>query len=86
MHFTRRQALLTASAAALAGCASASNGAGADQGAALNAFFEDAFEQAIVSSPQLATSLGDRRGYGQWDDPSDAAARAQLDARIASRN
>lgn len=85
MKFTRRQALLTASAAALAGCATGSN-AGGDQGAALNAFFEEAFEQAIIASPQLATSLGDRRGYGQWDDPSDAAARAQLDARIASRN
>lgn len=86
MHFTRRQALLTVSAAALAGCASASNIAGDQQSVALNAFFEEAFEQAIVNSPQLATSLGDRRGYGQWDDPSDAAARAQLDARIASRD
>jgi uncharacterized protein (DUF885 family) len=84
MNFTRRQALLTVSAAALAGCATASNGA--DQGAALNAFFEEAFESAVESSPQLATSLGDRRGYGQWDDPSEAHARSQLDARIASRD
>jgi len=85
MNLTRRQALLTASAAALAGCASASN-TGADQGAALNAFFEEAFEQVVASSPQLATSLGDRRGYGAWDDPSEANARRQLDARIASRD
>lgn len=84
MNFTRRQALLSVSAAALAGCATASNGA-ADQSAELNAFFEEAFERAVASSPQLATSLGDRRGYGQWDDPSEAFARAQLDARIASR-
>lgn len=83
MNFTRRQALITASAAALAGCATASNGG--DQSAELNAFFEEAFERAVASSPQLATSLGDRRGYGQWDDPSEAFARAQLDARIASR-
>jgi len=83
MNLTRRQALLSVSAAALAGCATASNGA--DQGAALNAFFEDAFESVVAASPQLATSLGDRRGYGQWDDPSEAAARRELDERIASR-
>ena len=86
MNFTRRQALFTASAAALAGCASASNSSGGAQGAALAAFFEEAFEQSILASPQFATTLGDRRGYGRWDDPSDAAARAQLDARLASRD
>ena len=86
MNFTRRQALLSVSAAALAGCATASNGAGGAQSAELNAFFEAAFEQAVADSPQLATSLGDRRGYGAWDDPSEAHARAQLDRRIASRD
>lgn len=86
MHFTRRQALLTVSAAALTGCATASNDAASDQGAALNAFFEDAFEQVVAGSPQLATSLGDRHGYGAWDDPSETNQRRQLDARIASRD
>lgn len=86
MNLNRRQALLSASAFALAGCASGAGAQGGDQGAALNAFFEEAFEQVVAESPQLATSLGDRRGYGQWDDPSEATARRQLDARIASRN
>jgi uncharacterized protein (DUF885 family) len=86
MHFTRRQALLTASAAALASCATASNEPAGDQSAALHAFFEDAFDRVVASSPQLATSLGDRRGYGEWDDPSEANQRRQLEARIASRD
>ncbi|KAF0184597.1 MAG: putative lipoprotein [Alphaproteobacteria bacterium] len=46
--------------------------------AKLDAFFEEVFEERIVRSPQLATSLGDRRGYDRWDDVSDAHADADL--------
>ncbi|MBX3510544.1 MAG: DUF885 domain-containing protein [Hyphomonadaceae bacterium] len=82
MQLTRRQALLTATALA-AGCATP--GAGGDQNAALAAFFEQSFEQALDASPQLATRLGDRRGYDRWDDPTEAEERRQLDARLAQR-
>jgi len=46
--------------------------------ARLDAFFEEVFEERVARSPQLATSLGDRRGYDQWDDASDARAQADL--------
>jgi len=84
---TRRQALVSASAFALAGCAS--SGAGApdqDQSAALNAFFDQEFEAVVLSSPELATNLGDRRGYDRWDDETEAFAAARLRERIASRD
>lgn len=46
--------------------------------ARLDAFFEEVFEERIVRSPQLATSLGDRRGYDRWDDVSDAFVDADM--------
>lgn len=46
--------------------------------ARLDAFFEEVFEERIVRSPQLATSLGDRRGYDRWDDVSDARVDADM--------
>lgn len=46
--------------------------------ARLDAFFDEVFEERIARSPQLATSLGDRRGYDRWDDVSDAYAQADL--------
>lgn len=88
----RRQALLTATAA-LAGCATGASpdantpsASAAGPNAELAAFFERAFEEVVVSSPELATSLGDRRGYDRWDDETEAHDRAQLDRRIAARN
>lgn len=81
----RRQALATASAFALAGwthAAFAQTGANAE----LAAFFEGAFEEEVAASPELATRLGDRRGYDRWDDETEAFAQAQLRRRVAHRN
>lgn len=71
---TRRDALLMgAGALALAACATPAATSGEGQ-AELDAFFEQVFEQRVDRSPQLATSLGDKRGYDRWDDISDARA------------
>jgi uncharacterized protein (DUF885 family) len=78
MSLTRRAALLGASAAALSACATAAAPPAADETAAFNAFLEEAFEVYLDTHPQLATSLGDRRNYGRWDDPSDAAEDEDL--------
>ncbi len=86
---TRRDALLLGAgglAWTLGGCAAGPvTPVGEDQ-AALDAFFETVFEERVARSPQLATNLGDRRGYDRWDDVSDARAaedqalgRARLD-------
>lgn len=96
---SRRAALLSCGALgalALSGCAgqapdaarviASGAPAGGDQSAALNAFLEEVFEQRIIRSPQLATSLGDRRGYDRLNDVSDArdaADFAQLQADVA---
>jgi len=79
MMLSRRQALLTASAAALTACATAPAAEG-DQTAAFNAFLDAEFEKALDRSPELATSTGDRRKYGEWDDQTAAFEResAQL--------
>lgn len=79
MMLSRRQALLTASAAALTACATAPAADG-DQTAAFNAFLDAEFEKALDRSPELATSTGDRRKYGEWDDQTAAFEResAQL--------
>lgn len=77
---TRRAALLSGGACALHGCASHSPAssiaeavpAAGDQSAALNAFLEQVFEKRILRNPQLATSLGDKRGYDRLNDVSDA--------------
>ena len=80
---TRRAALLTTGAFgafAISGCAAtpapASSAPAAspapDQSAALNAYLEEVFERRILRNPQLATSLGDKRGYDRLNDVSDA--------------
>lgn len=83
---TRRQALLGASALTLAGCATATTGSSAAPNAELAAFFEEQFERVVASSPELATSLGDRRGYDRWDDETDAFAERQLQEAVAARD
>jgi uncharacterized protein (DUF885 family) len=82
---TRRQALVSASAFALAGCATGA-GRGGDHGAALNEFFDHQFEAVVDQSPELATYLGDRRGYDRWDDETEAFAAEQLRRRIEARD
>lgn len=82
---TRRQALLSASALAVAGCASAPAADESGQSAAIEAFFEQQFEAVVNDSPELATYLGDRRGYDRWDDETEAHAEMRLQALIASR-
>lgn len=84
---TRRNVLLGGAglmATAASGCASVGVGTRPrDEDklvhtARLDAFFEEVFEERIARSPQLATSLGDRRGYDRWDDVSDARAAEDL--------
>lgn len=84
MNISRRHALLTASALALAGCATATEANGAST--ELAAFFEQQFEAVVDASPELATQLGDRRGYDRWDDETEAFAEAQLRRAIAARD
>lgn len=78
MNLSRRTALAmgVAGAAVVSGCAS--RPAPAPDSAALAAFFESAFDARVAQSPMLATSLGDRRGYDQWDEISDARADSDL--------
>lgn len=85
MQLSRRQALLSASAFALAGCASATDTVPAATGGDINAFFEAAFDEGVARSPELATSLGDRRGYDRWNDETEAFAEEGLRRRVAQR-
>jgi uncharacterized protein (DUF885 family) len=78
--------LLSTSAAALSACASGgaasdapSSSATAAPDPALAAFFEAAFEAELDRNPQLATAIGDKRGYGAWGDPSVAEEEARTD-------
>lgn len=50
----------------------------ASQDAALTAFLDAEFEAWIKLQPQLATRLGRKDGGDKWNDPTDAAAEAQL--------
>lgn len=50
----------------------------ANQDAALTAFLDAEFEEAIRQQPQLATRLGRKDGGDKWNDIGDAAAEAQL--------
>ncbi|WP_446654231.1 DUF885 domain-containing protein [Blastomonas sp.] len=52
--------------------------AAATQDAALTAFLDAEFEQWVKMQPQLATRLGRKDGGDKWNDPSEAAAAAQL--------
>lgn len=78
-----------ASAAVLAACShnpaartadAASITAAEDQSAAINAWFEEAWESEVARSPEQQTFLGRKTNYDQWDDPSDEFA--QEDHRI----
>ncbi len=84
MNITRRYALLTASALAVAGCSTATEMA--DPGSELGAFFEEQFEAVVASSPELATQLGDRRGYDRWDNETEAFAEAHCSAPAPRAN
>ncbi|NWG52967.1 MAG: DUF885 domain-containing protein [Hydrogenophilaceae bacterium] len=66
----RRAFLATAaSTAALAACQTMGPPAAGD-GAALTAFLDAAFDRRLAQTPELATQLGDRRGYDRWNDES----------------
>lgn len=78
-EINRRTALLSVSAFALSGCATsqpatdpALPAATGGETGALNAFLDAYFDTRIANSPELATSLGDRRGYDRWDDETEA--------------
>ncbi|GAN00026.1 protein of unknown function DUF885 [alpha proteobacterium U9-1i] len=85
MQLSRRQALVSASAFALVGCATATDSPPAE-GGDINAFFEAAFDEGVARSPELATSLGDRRGYDRWNDETETFAEATLRRRVALRD
>lgn len=66
----RRAFLATAaSTAALAACQTMGPPAAGDS-AALTAFLDAAFDRRLAQTPELATQLGDRRGYDRWNDES----------------
>lgn len=82
---TRRNVLLAGAglmASSASGCASIGSRPRREDRIAhtarLDAFFEEVFEERIARSPQLATSLGDRRGYDLWDDVSETRASEDL--------
>ncbi len=70
-------ALVLPASAAFADSAAA-QAAASTQDAALTAFLDAEFEQWVKMQPQLATRLGRKDGGDQWNDPSEAAAAAQL--------
>jgi uncharacterized protein (DUF885 family) len=75
---SRRTLLASGSALAVSACVTAPPEG--DQNAALNSFFEAAYEQELDRSPELATSVGDKRNYGRWDDESAAFEAQSLQA------
>ncbi|MGE0046073.1 MAG: DUF885 family protein [Hyphomonadaceae bacterium] len=92
---TRRETLLSASALALSGCATATaprQGAANDQNtAALNTFLDEAFDARLARQPEFATQLADRRNYDRWneeteeDDANELAITRQTLAEMRSR-
>ena len=62
----------------------ASSIAAASEDARLTAFLDAEFAEWVKLNPQLATRLGIKAGGDRWNDPSDAAAAAQLAWRKAS--
>ena len=55
---------------------------GASEDQRLNAFFEEVFERDVALSPLFEAQLGRKtERYGDWDDASDAAARAENERR-----
>ncbi len=88
---TRRDALASVSALALAGCATAPPATVGDQTTAFNAFLETAFDARLAVTPEFATQLGDRRGYDRWNpetedrDAEDLAVARQTRAEMERR-
>jgi uncharacterized protein (DUF885 family) len=81
---TRRAALATSAAAVLAACATPPRPKpAANQDEALNAKLEAIFDERLSRSPQFATNLGDKRGYGSWDVRT--AARAAEDLALTEQ-
>ncbi len=85
---TRRAALTGASAFALSACANTTRAAAkptaappASTTSLLISFLEHAFEHEVATRPELATELASRRGYGRWDDETEAAAEYRLEHR-----
>jgi uncharacterized protein (DUF885 family) len=62
----------------IAGDSAAAQQAAASEDAALTAFLDAEFETWVKMQPQLATRLGRKDGGDKWNDPSEAAAAAQL--------
>ena len=46
---------------------------------AINAFFEEKFDEAVARSPIFQTYLGIKDDYGKWDDASMAAEKEELE-------
>ena len=90
---SRRHLITTAAAAGIGACATAPDGtapavietAAPGSAASLVAeFFERVFDDNITRSPELATSLGDKRGYDRWDDDSLASEAADLARQVTA--
>jgi len=47
--------------------------------AALNAFFEEVFQEGLKLSPEFQTQLGMKTNYGLWDNNSEAMNKAQYE-------
>lgn len=86
MTLSRRTLLETGIAAAALAAFGAvpSLAAASDQNAALNAWFEEKFQQGLARSPQLQANLGIKTDYDKWDDPSDAATLRDFGAEKAA--
>jgi uncharacterized protein (DUF885 family) len=48
------------------------------ESARLNVWFEQVFDEAVARDPMRQTILGIKDRYGEWSDPSDAFAEAEL--------
>jgi uncharacterized protein (DUF885 family) len=97
---SRRHLITTSAAAGLGACAGVPGGASGTPGTAapsviesaapdgraalLAEFFERVFDGNLSRYPELATSLGDKRGYDRWDDDSPAAEAADLARQVTT--
>ena len=50
----------------------------ADESQRANEFFERVFSEALDRDPVFQTSLGIKKDYGKWDDPTDEFAQMEL--------
>lgn len=81
---TRRSTLAAGAAAFTAACATAPKQTAEEASSVLNTLVDSAFEDRVARNPQFATTLGDKRGYDQWDDRSDARSDDDLARTRAS--